>query len=108
MASELIPVSLVLSIVLGISINVLLFRIFRRNLLAFLLSLLGIPFLGEILKEIGNSMIRGNVGLAGVGLVAGVIMAIVIGLICYTAASLVTSVLRWRKHRWIRALDSMI
>jgi len=98
MTMSILSVSIIAPLLLGIGINVFLYKIFKKNLFAFLLSLLGIPIVGEILKGIINSMLpKGPMGV-GSALAGGIgaAIAIIMGVICYTIASLGICVYRWR------------
>jgi len=101
MTMSILSVSIIAPLLLGIGINVFLYKIFKKNLFAFLLSLLGIPIVGEILKGIINSMLPKGSMSVGAALAGGIgaSIAIIMGVICYTIASLGTSVYRWWNGR---------
>ncbi len=101
MATSILPVLIIVSIALGIGINFLLYKILKRNLITFLLSLLVIPVVGEILKGIVNSMLpKGPFSLGSAFAIGiGAAIAIIIGVVCYVIATFGTSVYRWWKFK---------
>lgn len=99
MASVFLLLSIIISVTMGIAANAVIFRLLNKNLLTFLLSLLGIPIVAGMLQGIGNSMISGNVGMRGIGLAIGVGIGMIIGVNCYVAATMGTSARRWWKKR---------
>jgi len=94
-------VSIILSLFLGIILNIVIYKIFKKNLLAFLLSLLGIAIVVWLLKKIINLMLPiGPTSLgAALALGIGAVVNILIGIVCYILASLGTSLYRRYKSK---------
>ena len=85
----MLPISIIVSVFLGVSINTVLYKIFRKNWLAYLLSVLCVPVVGEILRIIVNSMLPKGAVSIGMALAAGIggAICIFIGLVCYILTS---------------------
>ena len=98
----------IIGIPAGIYFNKWLFKLFKKNWLAFLVSLLGVFVVAPIFFIIAKMILLGipteglNFGQA-LGMAFGIVIIIVflVSLTClvYVVSSLVTSIVRWRKNK---------